>query len=270
MYHPDPTALLDTWPDGPPPLVAFGVGALLSYRNVLSPHSLPHTGRSRVTLDEVTLSQGEGVADATSTPLQAPPTPAPPVSIPTHLVTVGPVPHASASRVSELPTCDHPDCNGAAPVEIANDRPWHPHQDTTDLDGAIPQQRLFWACSPLPPSPSCQQASPEPLACPLVAASELTQVTDLFGYTKDSYYIQIYFLIVILSYSNYIQWGFYWKNLVSTLTLLFLLSRKTLEEFRAQSLQICKEVTKLLLYAARLRLGERRKRREKGWGRETK
>ena len=270
MYHPDPTALLDTWPGGPPPGVAFGVGAPLSYRSVLSPHSLPHTGRSRVTLDEVTLSQGEGVADATSTPLQAPPTPAPPVSIPTHLVTVGPVPHASASRVSELPTCDHPDCNGAAPVEIANDRPWHPHQDTTDLDGAIPRQRLSWACSPLPPSPSCQQASPEPLACPLVAASELTQVTDLFGYTKDSYYIQTYFLIVILSYSNYIQWGFYWKNLVSTLTLLFLLSRKTLEVFRAQSLQICEEVTKLLLYAARLRLGERRKRREKGWGRETK
>jgi len=131
--------------------------------------------------DEVTLSphpQRQGVADAISTPLHTPPTPAPPVSIPTHLVTVGPVPHASASRFSELPTCDRPDCTHTAPVEIANDRPWPPHQDTTDLDWTIPRQRLSRACSPLPPSPSCRQTSPEPLACPLVAPSELTQVTD--------------------------------------------------------------------------------------------
>jgi len=66
-------------------------------------------------------------------------------------------------------------------VEIANDRPWHPHQDTTDLDGAIPRQRLSRAFSPLLPSPSCHQASPEPLAFPLVAPSELTQVTDLLA-----------------------------------------------------------------------------------------
>jgi len=163
--------------------VTFGVGALLSYRSVLAPHSLLHKGRSCVTLDEVTLShpQGQGVTDAISTPLQAPPTPAPPVSIPTHLVTVGPFPHASASRVSELPTCDHPDCTDTAPVEIANDRPWHPHQDTTDLDGAFSRQRMSRACSPLPPSPSCQQASPEPLACPLVAPSDLTQLTNLLA-----------------------------------------------------------------------------------------
>jgi len=182
---PDPTALFDTWTDGPPPGVAFGVGALLSYRSVLAPDSLPHTGRRRVTFDEVTLShpQGQGVADAISTPLHAPraPTPAPAVSIPTHLVTIGPVPHASASRFSELPTCDRPDCTDDAPVEIANDRPWPPHQDTTDLDGAISRQRLSRACSPLPPSPSCQKASPEPLACPLVEPSELTQVTDLLA-----------------------------------------------------------------------------------------
>jgi len=150
---PNPTALIDTWPDGPPPGVAFGVRAPLSYRSVLSPHSLPHTGRSCVTLDEVTLShphwQGQGVADAISTPLQAPPTPAPPVSIPTHLVTVGSVSDASASRFN--------------------------------LDGAIPRQRLSSACSSLPPSPSCWQASPEPLACPLVAPNELTQVTDLLA-----------------------------------------------------------------------------------------
>jgi len=174
---PDPTALFDTWPDGPPPRVAFGVGAPLSYHSVLAPDSLPHTGSRRVTFDEVTLShpQGQGVADAISTPLQVPPTPALPVSIPTHLVTVGPVPHTSASRFSEIPTCDRPDCTDAATVEIANDRPWPPHQDTTDLDGAVPQQRLSSACSPLPPSTSCGQASPEPLAraCPLVAPSEL-------------------------------------------------------------------------------------------------
>jgi len=121
------------------------------------------------------------VADAISTPLHTPPKPAPPVSIPTHLVTVGPVPRASASRFSELPTCDRSDFNDAAPVEIANDRPWPPHQDTTDLDGAIPRQRLSSTCSPLPPSTSCRQASPEPLACPLVAHSELTQMTDLLA-----------------------------------------------------------------------------------------
>jgi len=179
----DPTALFDTWPDGPPSGVAFGVGALLSYRSVLAPDSLPRTGRRCVTFDDVTLShlQGQGVVDAISTPLHAPPTPAPLVSIPTHLVTVGPVPHASASRFSEQPTCDRPDCTDAAPVEIANDRPRPPHQDTTDLDGAIPRQRLSRACSPSPPSSSCQQASPEPLACPLVAPSELTQVTDLLA-----------------------------------------------------------------------------------------
>jgi len=150
---------------------------------VLAPDSLPHTGRRRVTFDEVTLShpQGQGVTDAISTPLHTPTTPAPPVSIPTHLVTVEPVHHASASRFSELPTCDCPDCTDAAPVEIANDRPWPPHQNTTDLDGTIPRQRLSRACSPLTPSPSCQQASPEPLACPLVAPSELTQVTDLLA-----------------------------------------------------------------------------------------
>jgi len=96
---PDPTTLLDTWPGGPTPGVSFGVGALLSYRSILAPLSLPHTGRRCVTFDEVTLShpKGQGVADAISTPLQAPPTPAPPVSMPTHLVTVGPVPHAKES-----------------------------------------------------------------------------------------------------------------------------------------------------------------------------
>jgi len=66
-------------------------------------------------------------------------------------------------------------------VEIANDRPWPSHQDTTDLDGAIPRQQLSSSCSPLSPSPSCRQASPEPLACPLVALSELTKVTDLLA-----------------------------------------------------------------------------------------
>jgi len=177
---PDPTVLFDTWPGGPPPGVPF-VRTLLSYSSVLSPDSLLHTVRRCVTLDEVTLShpQGQGVADAISTPLHTPPTPAPPVSIPIQLVMVELVPHTSASRFSELPTYDCPDCTDTAPVEIANDRPWPPHQDTTDLDGTIPRQRLSRACSPLTPSPSCQQASPQPLACPLVLFSELTQVTDL-------------------------------------------------------------------------------------------
>jgi len=180
---PDPTALFDTWPDGPPPRVAFGIGAPLSYRSVLAPDSLPHTGSRHVTFNDANLSQpqGKGVADAISTPLHALPTPALPVSIPTHLVTVRPVPHASASEFSGLPTFGVPDCNDDATVEAANDRPWPPHQDTTDLDGVIPRQRLSSNYSPLPSSTSCGQTSPEPLACPLVAPSELTQVTDLLA-----------------------------------------------------------------------------------------
>ena len=123
---PDPTALFDTWFDGPPPKVAFGVKTPLSYRSVLAPEFLLHTGSRRVTFDEVSLShpQGQGMADVISTPLHEPPTPALPVSIPTHLVSVGTVPHASASRFGELPTCDRPDCNDATTVEMANDRPW--------------------------------------------------------------------------------------------------------------------------------------------------
>ena len=78
--------------------------------------------------------------------------------------------------------------------------------------------------------------------------------------------MKIYFLIVILSYSNYIQWGFYWKKLVSTLALLFLLSRERLEVFRAQPLQICKEVTKLLLYGSKTTTQRAKKEKEKGWG----
>ena len=145
--------------------------------------SLPHTGSRHVTFNDANLSQpqGKGVADAISTPLHAPPTPALPVSIPTHLVTVRPVPHASASEFSGLPTFGGPDCNDDATVEAANDRPWPPHQDTTDLDGVIPRQRLSSNYSPLPSSTSCGQTSPEPLACPLVAPSELTQVTDLLA-----------------------------------------------------------------------------------------
>ena len=81
-----------------------------------------------------------------------------------HYVTVGPVPHASASGFNGLPIFGCPDCNDNAPVEIANDRPWPPHQDTTDLDGVIPRQRMSSAYSPLPPSTTCGQASPEPLA----------------------------------------------------------------------------------------------------------
>jgi len=71
------------------------------------------------------------VADAVSTQLHASPT----ASIPTHLVTAGPVPHASASGLSGLPTCGRPDRNDAAPVEIANYRLWPPYQDTEILTG---------------------------------------------------------------------------------------------------------------------------------------
>jgi len=96
---PDPAVSFDTRPDGPPPRVAFGLGAPLSYSSVLAPDSLPHTGIRRATFDEVALSnpQGQDVTDAVSTPLDASPTPAPPASIPTHLVTAGPVPHEGKS-----------------------------------------------------------------------------------------------------------------------------------------------------------------------------
>ena len=150
---------------------------------MLPSDSLPHTGSRRVTFDGLALSslQGQGVLDAVSTPPHVSPTPAPPASIPTHLVTGGPVPHASASGVSGLPTCGRPECNDVAHVEIGNDRPWPPHQDTTDLDEAIPGQRLSSTHSPLSPSTTCGQASPGPLACPLVTPSELTQVTDFLA-----------------------------------------------------------------------------------------
>ena len=136
-----------------------------------------------MTFDELALSnpQGQGVVDAVPTPLHVSPTPAPSASIPTHLVTARPVPHASASGLSGLPTCGSPDCNDAAPLEIANDRPWPPHQDTRYLERAILRHRLSSAYSLLPPSKSCVQASPEPLARPLVAPSELNQVTDLLA-----------------------------------------------------------------------------------------
>jgi len=52
---PDPALLLDTWPDVPPPGMAFGIGKSFSYRSVLAPHSLPNTGSRCVTLDEVDL-----------------------------------------------------------------------------------------------------------------------------------------------------------------------------------------------------------------------
>jgi len=118
----------------------------------------------RVTFDGVALSSphGQGVLDTVSTPPHVSPTPAPPASIPTHLVTGGSVPHASASGVSGLPTCGRPECNDAAPVEIGNDRPWPPHQVTTDLDEAIPRQRWSSTYFPLSPSTTCGQASPEP------------------------------------------------------------------------------------------------------------
>ena len=81
---PDPITLFDTWPDGPHPGMALSVGDLLSYRSVLT----PDLGRRRVTFDDVNLShpQGQGVTDVISTPLHAPPTAAPPVSIPNHFV----------------------------------------------------------------------------------------------------------------------------------------------------------------------------------------
>jgi len=116
--------LIDTWPDGPPAGVAFGIGGSLSYQSVLPPDSLPHTDSRRVTFTGVVLwsPQGQGGPNAVSTPLHASPTPGPPGSIPTHLVTVGPVPHASASVWSGLPTFGRPDYNATAPVDIPNDR----------------------------------------------------------------------------------------------------------------------------------------------------
>ena len=58
----------------------------------------------------------------------------------------------------------------------------------------------------------------------------------------------------------------HWKTLVSTLALLFLLSRKRLQVFRAQSLQICKEATKLLLYGSKTTTQRAKKEKEKGCG----
>ena len=96
-------------------------------------------------------------------------------------MTAGPVPHASASGFSGLTIFGRPDYNEAATVEITNDRPWPPRQDTTDFDGASPRQRLSRAHSHLSPSATCEQDSPQVLAHSVVAHSDLTEVIDLLA-----------------------------------------------------------------------------------------
>ena len=148
--------LVDTWSYGPPAGMVLGIGASLSYRSVLPPDSLPHTGSRRVTFDEVALSspQRQGVVDAVSIQLHASPTPAPLASIPTHLIFVGPVPHASASGLIGPPTCGRPEYHDAAPAEIAHDESWPPYQDIRDLAGAIPRQQLTSVYFPFSPPTS--------------------------------------------------------------------------------------------------------------------
>jgi len=120
--------------------------------------------------------------DTVSTQLHASPTPAPPDSIPTHLVIVRSVPHARLSGLSGLPTCACPDYHDAVPVGIVHDKPWSPYQDTRDLARAIPRQRLPSVYSPLSPSTSCGQFSPESFDLHLVTPTELTQVTHLLTF----------------------------------------------------------------------------------------
>ena len=212
----NPAVLFDTWPDGPPSGVDLSVGALLSYHRVLAPDTPPHTGSCRVTSDEVALSnpQGKGMVDAVSTSLHASLTSAPPGSIPTHLVTVGPVPHASASGFSGLPTFGPSDCNDAAPVETAKAGPQDSksippslphsmstltHVHSTQLLDPLDQQSqslqtrvtehstaIVPELSQSPYSPlslwtPCGQDSPQTLAHPVVAPSEMIQVTDLLA-----------------------------------------------------------------------------------------
>jgi len=45
---PGPAALLHTWPDSPPPGVAFGIGTSLLYQRVPVPRSLSHTDSWRI------------------------------------------------------------------------------------------------------------------------------------------------------------------------------------------------------------------------------
>ena len=56
------------------------------------------------------------------------------------------------------------------------------HQDTRDLDGATPRQRLSSACSPLSTSATCWQDSPQAFTTSAVALSVPTQVTDLLAW----------------------------------------------------------------------------------------
>ena len=131
----DPAVWFDAWPDGPPPGVAFGVKTSPLYRSMLAPSTISHTKSCCTTFDVVDLSnpQGQGVAAAAAaaatpcrvvcTLLHASLTPALPSSVPTHLVTVGPAHHASASGLSGLHTLACPDCNDSAPVEIVNGGP---------------------------------------------------------------------------------------------------------------------------------------------------
>jgi len=65
------------------------------------------------------------------------------------------------------------------------DRPLPQQRDARDLDGATPRQRSSSTYSPtyspLSPSATCVQDSPQALANPVVASSDLTQVTDLLA-----------------------------------------------------------------------------------------
>jgi len=92
-----------------------------------------------VTFDGVDLSnpQEQDVAEAVSTPLHSSLTRAPPGSIPTHFVTVGPDPRASASGLSGLHILPRLVHNSSALVDIANGGPQALEPTTPSLPHSV-------------------------------------------------------------------------------------------------------------------------------------
>ena len=70
---PDPAVLLHTWPDSPPPRVAFAIGTSLSYQSVLVPHSLPHTDSRHIPAPWAVGSVSPGLTSFNIKPSHQPP-----------------------------------------------------------------------------------------------------------------------------------------------------------------------------------------------------
>jgi len=114
---PNPAVLLDTWTDGPPPGVAFGLsGSSLSYRSVLATDLLQHANSRCLTLDVLDPSntQGQGVVEV----------PKHHYTRPRHLHLPAPYPH-TLTWSGLVPTPVLPDSVGHTPFLVLTPRMVH-------------------------------------------------------------------------------------------------------------------------------------------------